>query len=157
MRLYIHILRPEELSGALAGQVLDDIGELAATVVTLAGVAFSVLVGEHAACGFQYGLGGEVLAGDQLELAVLACHFVLDGVIDLGIDLGKGAGHAFVCVHYSSPLTRFERVGRSVMQAAAPEAPGRPAKGSGACCFSICASLATRRAWRPPAKSVFRK
>ena len=94
VRLHVDVLGAEELLGALAGQVLDDVGELAAAVVALAGIAFGVLVGEDAAGGFEHGLGGEVLAGDQFELPVLARGLVLDRLVDLGIDFGEGAGHA---------------------------------------------------------------
>ena len=52
VRLHVGVLGAEELLGALARQVLDDVGELAAAVVALARIAFGVLVGEHAAGGF---------------------------------------------------------------------------------------------------------
>ena len=72
VRLHVGVLGAEELLGAVARQVLHDVGELAAAVVALAGIAFGVLVGEDAAGGFEHRFGGEVLAGDQLELGVLA-------------------------------------------------------------------------------------
>ena len=78
VRLHVGVLGAEQLLGAVAGQVLDDVGELAAAVVALAGIAFGVLVGEDAAGGFQHGFRGEVLAGDQFELRVLPLHLVLD-------------------------------------------------------------------------------
>ncbi len=49
MRLHVGVLGSEELLGALACQVLDDIHELASAVVALARVTFRVLVGEYAA------------------------------------------------------------------------------------------------------------
>ncbi len=49
MGLHVGELAAEQLAGALDGQVLDDVDLLAAAVVALAGVAFSVLVGEHRA------------------------------------------------------------------------------------------------------------
>jgi hypothetical protein len=67
MRLHVGVFGAEQLLGAIARQVLHDVGELAAAVVALAGIAFGVLVGEDAAGGFEHGFGGEVLAGDQLE------------------------------------------------------------------------------------------
>ena len=79
VRLHVDVFGAEELLGAVARQVLDDVGEFAAAVVALAGIAFGVLVGEDAAGGFEHRFGGEVLAGDQLELGVLALGFVLDG------------------------------------------------------------------------------
>ncbi len=56
MRLHVGILGAEELLGALARQVLDDIGEFAAAVVALARIAFRVLIGEDAAGGFEHRL-----------------------------------------------------------------------------------------------------
>ena len=49
--LDVDVLGAEELFGAVAGEVFDDVGELAAAVVALAGVAFGVFVGEDGACG----------------------------------------------------------------------------------------------------------
>ena len=54
MRLHVGVLGAEELLGAIARQVLHDIGEFAAAVVALAGIALGVLVGEDAAGGFQH-------------------------------------------------------------------------------------------------------
>ena len=80
VRLDVGVLGAEELLGAVARQVLDDVGELAAAVVALAGIAFGVLVGEDAAGGFEDRLGGEVLAGDQFEARILALGFLLNRV-----------------------------------------------------------------------------
>ena len=98
MRLHVGVLGAEQLLGALARQVFDDVGELAAAVVALAGIAFGVLVGEDAAGGFEDRFGGEVLAGDQFELRVLALGFMLDRLVDLGIDFGQGPRHRPVSV-----------------------------------------------------------
>src|ERR1035441_8776680 len=64
------------LTLALSSQVLHDVGELAAAVVALAGIALGVLVGEDAGGGFRHGVGDEILAGDQFELGVLPLHLV---------------------------------------------------------------------------------
>ena len=63
-------------------------------IVTFAGIAFGVFVGEDAAGGFEDGFGDEVFAGDQFELGVLAIGFVEDGLVDIGVDFGEGPGHA---------------------------------------------------------------
>ena len=97
--LHVGVLGVEELFGAVAGEVLDDVGEFAAAVVALAGVAFGVLVGEDAAGGFEDGFGGEIFAGDQFEAGVLAIGFVLNCVVDVGVDNGKGTGHPVLFVH----------------------------------------------------------
>ena len=77
VRLHIGVFGAEEFLGALAREVLDDVGEFAAAVVALARIAFGILVGEDADGGFQHGFGGEVLARDQFQLGILALRFVL--------------------------------------------------------------------------------
>ena len=67
VRLHVGVLGAEELLGAVDGQRLGDVDELAAAVVALAGVALGVLVGQHRAGRLQHGLADEVLRGDQLE------------------------------------------------------------------------------------------
>ena len=81
----------EELLGAVAGEGFDDVGELATTVVALAGVAFGIFVGKDARGGLKDGFRGEVLAGDQLQAGVLPVEFLLDGFIEGGVGLGQGA------------------------------------------------------------------
>src|ERR1017187_10038029 len=135
VRLHVHILRAEDLLGALARQVLHHVGVLATAVITLARIALRVFVGEHAGGGFQHGLGSKILARDQLQLSVLTGGFVLNGIVDLRIHFGERAGHAFSFGHLSVPRDS-----------------GRDSR-----YFSNWAILATRRAWRPPANSVFRK
>ena len=66
----------EELLGALAGDVLDLVVELAAAVVALAGVALGVLVGEPAAGRVHHGGRDVVLAGDEFERRCLAVGFL---------------------------------------------------------------------------------
>ncbi len=53
VRLNVGILRTEELLGAVTGDVLDDIDLLAPPVVTLAGIALGILVGEHGTGGLK--------------------------------------------------------------------------------------------------------
>ena len=88
--LHVGVLGVEELLGAVAGEVLDDVGEFAAAVVALAGVAFGVLVGEDGAGGLEHGAGDEVLGGDHLEPLVLA----EDLVFNLGGDFGVGSSES---------------------------------------------------------------
>ena len=87
--LHVHVVRPEELLGASDGQVLHDIGELAAAVVAAARVALRVLVREGGAERVEHGFGDEVLRGDHLELASLAQGFVADGVGHFGVGAGQ--------------------------------------------------------------------
>ena len=96
MRLHVDVFGAEKLFGAVAGDVFDFIGEFAAAVIALAGIALGVLVGEDAAGGFEHGFRGEVLAGDQLKLAVLAVGLLPDQPIDIGIGFGKRSRHGFI-------------------------------------------------------------
>ena len=89
MRLYVDVLGVEELFGAIAGEIFDFVGVFAAAVIALAGIAFGVFVGEYAAGSFEDGFGDEVLAGDQLDLAVLPLRFLKNEVIDGGIGFGE--------------------------------------------------------------------
>jgi len=52
--------------------MLNDVDVLAATVVTLARIAFGVLVGQAAALGLHDALAGVVLGRDQLDMIFLA-------------------------------------------------------------------------------------
>ena len=62
----------EEGQGTLLGEPLGDVHELAAAVVALARQALGVLVGQPRALGFHDRGRGVVLAGDELDLVVLA-------------------------------------------------------------------------------------
>src|SRR4029079_14841147 len=104
MRLHVGILGTEQLLGALPGKILNDIGELAAAVVALAGIAFGVFVGEHAAGGFKDRLRSEVLAGDQFQVRILALSFMPDGFGNLRIHLHQRPRHAFLFGHASSSI-----------------------------------------------------
>ena len=90
MGLDVGVLGSEELFGAVAGYGFNDIGELAAAVVALAGVAFGVFVGEYGACGFEDGAADEVFRGDHLEAFVLADDLVFYLRCDVGVGGGEG-------------------------------------------------------------------
>ena len=94
--LHVGVFGAEELLGAVDGQLLDFVGDFAAAVVALAGIAFGVLVGEDRAHGFEHGFGDEIFAGDQLETGGLAPGFFAEQVGDVGIDGVKRALHAGV-------------------------------------------------------------
>src|SRR5690606_27544780 len=72
MGLDVGVVGAEELPGAVDGQLLRHVDVLAAAVVALAGVPLGVLVGELAALGLHDPRAGVVLAGDQLDVVLLA-------------------------------------------------------------------------------------
>ena len=96
VRLDVDVLRAgEELEGSLLGEPLDDVDVLAAAVVALAGQALGVLVGQPAALRLQDRPEHVVLAGDQLDLVVLAATLTVHRLPELGIDVGdRGPGEA---------------------------------------------------------------
>src|SRR5260370_37328682 len=78
MGLDVGVFRAEEFLGAIDGELFDFVGVFATTVVTLAWVAFSVLVGEDGAHGFEDGFGDEVLRRDEFQPRGLAPGFVAE-------------------------------------------------------------------------------
>ncbi len=94
--LHVGVFGFEELPGAIAGQVLHDVGVLTPAVITLTRVAFGVFVGKYAGCGFEDCFGSEVLTGNQLNPGVLPVHFFLDRIVNLWIHFGQGPGHALL-------------------------------------------------------------
>ena len=93
VRLDVGMVGAEELFGAVAGQVLDDVGVLASAVVALAGIALGVLVGEDRAGGFKHGLADKVFRGDEFETVVLAVLLVGDGLGDLRVHRTERTRH----------------------------------------------------------------
>ncbi|MDT4775841.1 hypothetical protein FQZ97_79810 [compost metagenome] len=73
VRLDVGVVGAEQLLGAVDGQLLDLVDELATTVVALARIAFGVLVGQAAALGLHHPLAGVVLRGDQFDMVFLPC------------------------------------------------------------------------------------
>src|SRR6185295_5074827 len=92
-RLHVGVLAAEQLLDPRNGEVLDDVDDLAAAVVALAGVALRVLVGEDGARRLQHRFGDEVLGGDQLEVAMLPLGLLAEDLGDLGIHIGQPPNH----------------------------------------------------------------
>ena len=86
MRLYIGVLRTKQLAGSLAGNLLHHIHALAASVVTLARIAFGIFVGKHAAHSRHYCRRNQVLRGDQLQVAALSLQLLVHSGPDLVIE-----------------------------------------------------------------------
>ena len=100
----------EELEGPILGESLDHVDVLAAAVVALAGLALGVLVGEPRALRFHDRLEHVVLAGDQLDLVVLAVPLKLHGFPHVGIDLGNRGPPEAGCLaggHLGTPRGAF--------------------------------------------------
>ena len=124
VRLDVRVGRAEELLRAVDSELLDDVDELAAAVITLAGIALGVLVREHAALRLEHSLGDNVLRGDELELRALAIQFLVDGI------------------RYSG-ISGFQVFHKAHVRSSSPSHS-----------FSSAMILFTRRSWRPPSKPV---
>ena len=75
IRLHVGELAVEQPLGALDGEFLGDVDELAAAVIAPARIALGVFVGHHRALRLEHGAGDDVLGGDQLDLVALAAEF----------------------------------------------------------------------------------
>ncbi len=94
--LHVRVLGAEELLRAIDRKLFDLIDDLAPAVVALAGIPLRVLVGRHGAHGLEHGGPGEVLGGDQLDLAALALELLGEEAGDVGIDVVEARGNEVV-------------------------------------------------------------
>jgi hypothetical protein len=85
MRLNVDVIRTEELLRPLDGEHFYFIDLLAATVVSLAGVALGVFVREDRALSRQNPRRCEVLAGYELDGGSLALQLAIKSALDFGI------------------------------------------------------------------------
>ena len=90
VRLDVGEFGAEELLGAVAGEVLDDVDVFAAAVVAAARVAFGVLVGQHRTLRLQDGAGDEVLAGDHFQGVALAGQLAVHRLGDGRVEVAQG-------------------------------------------------------------------
>ncbi|MNX93962.1 hypothetical protein D3C86_1261770 [compost metagenome] len=82
MRLHIGEFRTEELLQPVDGDLFDLVDKFAAAVITLAGIALGIFVGQHRALSRQNIGGNDVFRSDELDLRFLAVEFLGDGVSD---------------------------------------------------------------------------
>src|SRR4051794_18933860 len=78
MRLHIGKAAPEQPLGALDRERLGYIDKFASAVISPTRIAFGVFVRQHRALGFQHRPGDDVLAGDKLDLGLLAFLFSIN-------------------------------------------------------------------------------
>ena len=90
--LHVGEFAVEQLFRALDGQVLGNIDELAAAIVTPTGIALGVLVGQNRALRLQHCGRDDVFGCDQFDLISLAAQLRFDGARDLGVAFGQGLG-----------------------------------------------------------------
>src|SRR3989449_5589330 len=89
VRLDVRVLGLEQSLGAIDGELLDLIDDLAAAVVALPRQALGVLVRERGAHRLEHGDRDEVLARDQFEAMLLPFHLAANQLEDGRVRLGK--------------------------------------------------------------------
>ena len=87
VRLHIDVLGVIEHLKTIARDILRDIHYLAASVVTMAGIALGVLIGQHAAHGFHHLITHEILTRDQLNSFGLTLALHADDVKNLCVSI----------------------------------------------------------------------
>ncbi len=87
MRLHVDVLGPENLPGPADGQGLRLVGEFAAAIIAVVGIALGVLVGKNGTGGGHDGFRSEIFRGDELQLVALARKLARNDGPDLGIRL----------------------------------------------------------------------
>ena len=101
MSLNVCILCSEKLLGSFDSNGLNDINVLAAAVISLSGVALSILVGKNAAHSSHYCGGNDVFTGDKLKVSLLTCKLLCHSVADFGVSLlNKADSINDILVHF---------------------------------------------------------
>ena len=91
MRLHIREAAPEQARRPLDRQALGDIDELAAAVITPSGITFGIFVRQNRALRLEHRARDDILAGDQLDLRLLAAKLARDSGGDLRVGGGQGS------------------------------------------------------------------
>ena len=92
-RLDIRVIGFEQLLRTILGQFLYQVCHLLAFVVALAGISFSILVGQTASAGHHNSLGNIIFGRDKANRPALARGFLLDKLVYLRVILLKSRCH----------------------------------------------------------------
>ena len=113
VRLHVRVAGAEQSLRTLDREPLRDVGELAARVVALAGIAVGVLVRQQRALRREHARAHVVLRGDELEVRLLPLAFARERALELGVEVGEAARveHRQAA---SSSTTRVQAVARFV-------------------------------------------
>ena len=77
--LNVNEIAAKQFLGAINGEGLGHVYELATTIVTTARIAFGIFVRQHRPLGLHHGGGYDVFRGDQFDLVALTAEFIGDG------------------------------------------------------------------------------
>src|SRR5690606_11351446 len=119
MRLDIGKAAVEDLLGALNRQRLGNVDELAAAIVTPAGISCGILVREYRALRFKYRSADDVFRSNQFNLLPLTVQFLGNRAENLRIGLGEaafeesGMGHGGLGCSAGHRLLRQKLIGRT--------------------------------------------
>src|SRR5436309_4091647 len=86
MRLNVGMFGCKELFGALDGELFGHIDIFTAAVPAALGVAFGIFIGQDRALRLHDRQAGEIFAGDEFDVLLLALALVLDYISDVGIN-----------------------------------------------------------------------
>jgi hypothetical protein len=92
MRLDIGEAAPEQPLGALDRQPFGDIDKGTAAVIAAPGIALGIFIGEQRTLCLEHRPRHDVLAGDQLDLRLLALALALDRRSQLRVGGGQVIG-----------------------------------------------------------------
>ena len=87
MRLNVGVLAIEQFFRAIDRELLDHVDKLATAVITLAGIAFRILIRKNAALRLEHRAAHNVFGRDELEFVALAIELAFDCRKHLGINL----------------------------------------------------------------------
>ena len=105
VRLYVGVLRAEELFRPLNGQIFHLVHALAAAIVALAGITLGVFIGENRSHGRHDSRRDQILRGDQFNISSLAGQLFLHGTAQFRVILGhKADGIQHICIHGDHPF-----------------------------------------------------
>ena len=105
VRLYVGVLRAEELFRPLNGQVFHLVHALAAAIVALAGITLGVFIGENRSHGRHDSRRDQILRGDQFNISSLAGQLFLHGTAQFRVIFGhKANGVQHICIHGNRPF-----------------------------------------------------
>ena len=87
MRLHVGVVGTEQLLGTLDGQRFSDVHVLAATVVSLAGIALGVLVGQYGSLRLKHARTRVVLRCDEFNVLFLTTFLVGNRLEQLFVEI----------------------------------------------------------------------
>src|SRR5262249_29369208 len=90
---------------SVAGEILDNVGELAPPVVAFTGIPLRILVGEDRTHRLKYSFADKILGSNQFKTLMLTTYFVIDRGGYLRINLIERTIHWIVFHHRSPSIT----------------------------------------------------